>query len=342
MKKNFLSKEEYEELRSRHRTEKDGRTRDRIKAVLLSHRGWTYKKISEALFWEEETISKQVEEFINERKLSIKTGGSVGKLSEEQKNELLEHLEKHTYAKSAEICEYVKKKYGVVYAHRGMANWLRFHGFSHKKSKTNPKNVDTVAQKRFVNAYKEFVKNTPEDEPILFMDAVHSTMNTKVSCGWIRTGVEKLIKTSGSRTRLNIIGAINLKSMEVKVMRFQTVNSDSIIEFFDFLKEKYPGKIHIILDQSGYHTSEKTLKAAKERDIVLHFLPPYSPNLNPIERLWKVMNEYVRNNRYFKTVREFKHDIMAFFWNTWNYIAEKMRSRINDNFYILKKSNFSA
>ncbi|MDR1375654.1 MAG: IS630 family transposase, partial [Holosporaceae bacterium] len=145
---------------------------------------------------------------------------------------------------------------------------------------------------------KELVKNTPENEAILFMDVVHPTMNSKTSCCWIRTGVEKLIKTSGSRTRLNIIGAINLKDMEVKVMRFQTVNSDSIVEFFDFLKERYPGKIHIILDRSGYHTSAKMLKAAKERDIVLHFLPPYSPNLNPIERLWKVMNEYVRNNRY--------------------------------------------
>jgi transposase len=138
-------------------------------------------------------------------------------------------------------------------------------------------------------------------------------MNTKVSCGWIKAGTEKLIKTSGSRTRLNIIGTINLKNMDVKVMRFQTVNSDSIIEYFDFLKEKYPGKIHIILDQSGYHTSEKTLKAAKERDIILYFLPPYSPNLNPIERLWKVMNEYVRNNRYFKTAREFNTRCYGFF-----------------------------
>jgi transposase len=291
MRKGFLEKAEYEELRRRHRVEKDGRTRDRIKAVLLSHQGWTYKKISAALFWDEETISKQVEEFINEGKLSVKTGGSAGKLSVEQKKEFLEHLEKHTYAKSAEICEYVKEKYGVVYAHRGMANFLKFHGFSHKKPKANPKKVDLAAQKRFIKEYKKLVKKTPEEEPILFMDAVHPTMNTKTSCGWIRTGTEKLIKTSGSRTRLDIIGAINLKNMEVKVKRFQTVNSESIIEFFDFLKEKCPGKIHIILDQSGYHTSGETLKAAKKRDIELHFLPPYSPNLNPIERLWKVMNE---------------------------------------------------
>jgi transposase len=342
MKKDFLREEEYADLRKRHRVEKDGRTRDRIKAVLLSHQGWTYKKISEALFWDEETISKQVEEFIREEKLSIRTGGSAGKLSEEDKKGFLSYLEKHTYMKSAEICEYVREKYGVVYSHRSMANWLRLQGFSYKKPKQNPRDVDPAMQRRFIIGYKELVKKTPENEPILFMDAVHPTMNTKTSCGWIKTGTEKLIKTSGSRTRLNIIGTINLKSMDVKVMRFQTINGDAVIEFFDFLKEKYPGKIHIILDQSGYHTSGKVVKAAKEREIVLHFLPPYSPNLNPIERLWKVMNEYVRNNRYFKTAREFRHDIMAFFWNTWGSISESMRSRINHNFHLLKKSNFSS
>jgi transposase len=85
-----------------------------------------------------------VEEFINERKLSIKTGGSAGKLSEEQKKELLKHLEKHTYAKSAEICEYVRKECGVVYTHR--ANWLKFQRFFHKKPKSNPRKIDPAAQ----------------------------------------------------------------------------------------------------------------------------------------------------------------------------------------------------
>jgi hypothetical protein len=61
------------------------------------------------------------------------------------------------------------------------------------------------------------------------MEEVHPTMNTKASSCW--------------RTRINIVGTINLKSMEVKVMRFQTVNGDSIFEYFDFLKEKYPKKI---------------------------------------------------------------------------------------------------
>ena len=69
---------------------------------------------------------------------------------------------------------------------------------------------------------------------------------------------------------------------------------------------------------------------------MLHYLPPYSPNLNAIERLWKVMNERVRNNRFFKDAKEFRKAIMDFFAKTWPQIAWSMVDRINDNFQRLK------
>ncbi|WP_338011052.1 transposase, partial [Photorhabdus temperata] len=57
----------------------------------------------------------------------------------------------------------------------------------------------------------------------------------------------------------------------------------------------------MILDGVGYHRSKRVKDWAYVMNIDLHYLPPYSPNLNPIERLWKVMNEQVRNNHYFAT-----------------------------------------
>ncbi|CAK2111697.1 transposase [Vibrio crassostreae] len=55
-------------------------------------------------------------------------------------------------------------------------------------------------------------------------------------------------------------------------------------------------KIHIISDEAGYHRSDLVRDAAFVLNIELHYLPLYSPNINPIERLWKVMNEKSRNN----------------------------------------------
>ena len=50
------------------------------------------------------------------------------------------------------------------------------------------------------------------------MDAVHPTQATKITAGWIRTGVDKTIETTGSRTRLNIVGAIRLGHLDKAVV----------------------------------------------------------------------------------------------------------------------------
>ena len=105
-------------------------------------------------------------------------------------------------------------------------------------------------------------------------------------------------------------------------------------DYFAHLKKEYPKapKIHLILDNGPYNTSAATKEAAIKHGIVLHFLPPYSPNLNPIERIWKIMNEHARNNRFFKTAKEFKRAINGFFEVTWPSISLTMISRVNDSF----------
>ena len=338
--RNFLSEQEVLELRSQHRKEKDRRVADRIKAVLLSNKGWSYKQIAEALFLDEDTVSRHVSEYLESKKLRIVTGGSESKLSSIQTSELQLHLSSHTYVKVSEICDYVKEKYRIEYTVSGMTSWLKKNDFSFIKPHGVPAKADPEKQKQFVAEYKKLKEKTPTNEPILFCDAVHPTMATKTTYGWIKKGTRKLIKTTASRTRMNIVGAINLSTMDViEKSNFKTVNSEAMKEFFDVVREKYPKskypKIHLILDNSSYNTSETTKKYAKEKGILLHFLPTYSPNLNPIERLWKVMNEYERNNRFFQYPKEFRDAIKNFFQVTWISIADKMKSRINDNFHII-------
>ncbi|GHU23143.1 hypothetical protein FACS189472_16120 [Alphaproteobacteria bacterium] len=127
--KNFLTQEEELELKQKHRTEKDRRTADRIKAVLMSNTGWSYREISKVLLLDEETVSKHVDEYRSDKKLSIVVGGSESKLSAEQSSELIKHLESRTYLKALEICAYIKEVYGIEYTVAGMTSWLKSHGF---------------------------------------------------------------------------------------------------------------------------------------------------------------------------------------------------------------------
>ena len=75
---------------------------------------------------------------------------------------------------------------------------------------------------------------------------------------------------------------------------------------------------------------------ANKYNIIFHYLPPYSPNLNPIERLWKIMNEFCRNNICFNQAKKFRETIMNFFIITWPKITDVMKKRINDKFQTIK------
>ena len=220
-----------------------------------------------------------------------------------------------------------------VFTPKLLTTEFSFWGFPHK--------FDAQKQLQFIDEY-HILKSELTDEPILFMDAMHPTQATKVSCGWIRTGKDKSIETTGSRTRLNLVGAVNLNCIgSALVKRFEKVNGETIQEFLTELRQNEDSNktIHLVLDGAGYHRSQAVKDKAVELNIKLHYLPPYSPNLNPIERLWKVMNEYVRNNRYFATAKEFREKIDEFFREILPKIGSKLSSRINDNFQVLKHAS---
>ena len=338
-----LTPEEQVNLETRHRRERDGRIKDRIKAVLLSAEGWSQVMISQALRIRVETVHDHLTDYQKNQKLKPENGGSQSQLSALQSQELSNHLESKTRLKVFDICAYVKETYGVTFTVSGMTKWLKRYGFVYKKPKATPGKANRDQQAAFVRYYNDLLTHTPLDEPIEFGDGVHPTMSTKVTAGWIKRGKknDKIISTTASRTRINLMGSLNLETMSLTLEAYDRLNSQSMKQHFEALRVKYPKapKIHLILDRGPYNRSKDTCAAAKKYGIVLHFLPPYSPNLNPIERLWKLMNEHVRNNVVFSSTKEFRIKVMGFFNDTWPQIAHTMIERINDNFQTLKQAS---
>ncbi len=328
-------------LEQRHKKARDGHERDRIKAVLLCSEGWSTKLISQALRKEQTTIARHLNDFNNKQKLSPENGGSQGYLNEEQTQQLIDHLSEHTYFHQHEIVAYIKKTFSVSYTLPGLNKWLHQHDFSYKQPKAVPHKFDEAKQAGFIDMYTQLKQTLGEDEPLLFMDAVHPTQATKITAGWIKKGTDKPIKTTGSRTRLNVIGAIQLGHLSKAVIKHtEKVNKETTIEFLHQIRTQYRAShtIHLVLDGAGYHKAKEVIYEAKKLNITLHTLPPYSPNLNPIERLWKVMNHHARNNQYFATAKEFRQKIEQFFTTTLPDIADSLKTTINDNFQRLKSA----
>ena len=185
---------------------------DRIKAVLLRSKGWTVSMISQALRLHETTVARHLNDY-RQGKLTLASGGSKSSLDEKQTAELISHLEKTTYSTTQEIISYVSAKYNVLYSVPGMNKWLHRHGFSYKKPKGYPYKACKEQQKNFIELYKEFKKTLPTNESIYFMDSCHPSIATKISYGWIKKGTDKPIKTTASRTRMNLVGALCLEEL---------------------------------------------------------------------------------------------------------------------------------
>ncbi|PHM73571.1 IS630 family transposase [Xenorhabdus kozodoii] len=335
-----LTDAQKEALELMHDTTRDGRVRDRIKAVLLASEGWTAQMVAQALRIHESTVSRHLKDYVSEEKFAPENGGSESRLSAEQTTELVEYLTANLMHTTAQIVACVWARWQVTFTVAGMTKWLHRQGFSYKKPMGTPHKSDAGKQQHFIETYNALKAECGQNAPILFIDAMHPTQSTKLSYGWMRRGREhvNVVETTGSRTRLNIMGALNLQRIGETIIReYPTINAKNVVLFFGSIRETYPlsQKIHLILDGAGYHRAEIVQFFAEVLNIELYYLPPYSPNLNPIERLWKYANEQVRNNIYFSEAKTFRETLHHFFHVTLPEKAKELTTRLTDNFQTL-------
>lgn len=336
---NFLTDEERVRLRVQHKKERDKRICDRIKAVLLHDKGWSFQQIAEALLITDESVRNHIEEYKACKKLQPQSGGSEEKLSCKQSLQLEAHLQEHTYLYVKDIVSYVQISFGVKYTIPGMRNWLQRHGFSYKKPAVVPGKANFEQQKEWIVKYERLRKELPAGETICFIDGVHPTHNVQPAFGWIKKGVRKEIPTNSGRSRINLFGALDVIEHKLIIQSDKTLNADSTIKFFRRMEGSYPdkNKIHVFCDNASYHKNQLVEDYLKTSKIELHFLPPYSPNLNPIERLWKWMKERVIYNTYYPGFEEFRSAVFGFFnllstLEADSVLGQSFLSRIKDKF----------
>ena len=245
------------------------------------------------------------------------------------------HLQAHLYQTAKAVAAWVKETFKVDYTESGMTALLHRLGYVYKNAKVVPGKAHPEAQGAFLAQYEKLKQEGPED-PIYFMDAAHPQHNPVIACGWIKRGEAHEVRTNSGRARVNINGAIDLQRLEPVVRFDDTINADSTIALFEELERVnlLATWIYAIRDNARYYRSKAVQEYLKTSRIKLVFLPPYAPNLNLIERLWKLFKKQTLYNRYFETFAEFKSACAAFFANPGKYRGE-MRSLLTENFEIV-------
>ena len=106
------------------------------------------------------------------------------------------------------------------------------------------------------------------------------------------------------------------------------------------ISKKYPGeKISLVMDNARYQYNNQVKELAASLDLELLYLPPYSPNLNLIERLWKLVKTKCLRNRYYENFGEFKAAIDSCLTNLNGSQRDALKSLLTENFQILQNPN---
>lgn len=334
-----LTQVEKDEIKQLHRACKERKHADKLKALLMLDEGFSCVEVGRLLLLDDDTIRKYRDKYLSQGVkplLADNNKGTTASLNTKQLECLNKHLTENVYLDSKGIVDWISKEFDVHYSSTGINSLLKRMGFVYKKPVLVPCKANVEKQKLFIQEYKELKKNLENKDQIYFMDGVHPQHNSIASYGWIKKGHTKHLKTNNGRKRTNINGALNLETKEVIYVEDERINSQTMIALLLLILEKQKeGKIYIVLDNARYYHSIIVKEFLKEHPrIVLKFLPPYSPNLNIIERLWRILKEKVVYNKFHLKFSDFRTAVIDFFQNK-DWLDDKYKKVLTDNFQII-------
>jgi transposase len=170
---------------------------------------------------------------------------------------------------------------------------------------------------RRLRQIQRLVQEAPEDEVVLYVDEVDIHLNPKIGPDWMLPGLQKKVLTPGQNEKRYLAGAFNAHTGRLTWVESDRKNSDLFIDqLWTLVKEDYPHarKIHLILDNYRIHKSQRTQLAwdALKENVQLHFLPPYCPDENRIERVWKDLHDNVTRNHTCRTMKELMKEVRTY------------------------------
>lgn len=320
----------------------------RMNVLLLLDDGWSAERIAEALFIEAETVRDHHRRYISDGRGGIEHLAYVGSapvLSTVQRAALEAELGARLYMSAKEVCDYVARQFGLTYTPHAMAKLLKRLNFVWKQPKRVPAKADPVAQRAFLEqTLAPLMAQAAADptQPLYFVDATHPAYDAHPACGWIRKGETRTLKSNHGRANVTLNGALSWPGREVVRREASKITAAEMIALFEDLEKRHPTAtaVNIVVDNATYNraTAVRDWLAREGCRTRLHYLPPYAPNLNLIERLWWFFKKKTLWNTYYPTFAAFRAAIHHFFDNIAERQAELV-SLITDKFHLIGEPN---
>lgn len=326
-----LSQEEIVLLTQHFRKAQNTLIRERAQALLAFHEGICVYQLSIVLRRSEKTIREWLNRFRHTRVASIfphYKSDNAAKLTREQKQYLKEVLSKppSDYGIPAAFWDvstlktYIKAEFGMEYeSDESYRLIFILHNYSfHLPDTFDRKRDEKKVDKRVEEITEEIKPLLTDDAWLIFTsDECRIVWESEIRRAWLPKGQKTIIKVERKRKAQSFIGFLNLKTGEELLFRLAWQKQDEIIPVLEKLVQTYPDKrICVIWDNARFHHGKK-LKAKLStslKHIHLINLPPYAPDHNPQEHVWKYGKDKLSNNQHEsleETVQAFESIVMS-------------------------------
>lgn len=336
-----LKKQERKELEAQIRKTHERKMADRLRVILHKAEGYTNQAIAQLLQMGRNHVTEILRRYRDGGLTAVlqpdQYPGSQPTLSAEQQQALKIELTTHIYVTAFQVMAWIDAQWQVQYEVSSVRKLLKRLGFTYKKNRLVPSKADPELQRQFVHWFQGLCERLGPDDHIYFGDAVHFKHNAEAGYAWSLSGKPHRIPSNSGRQRYNVFGAYCVQTQaHVFLITAENIDQAKLSEFLALLRAKHPGEgtLYLLLDNAAYNHARSVAAAAQQQRIVLDYLPPYSPNLNPIERLWKFVRKEFFKDKYRDTFAKFCQQLEDFFAHLDQY-RDQLASLLTTNFELV-------
>lgn len=183
---------------------------------------------------------------------------------------------------------------------------------------------------RLLRKIRQLERQASVTEPVLYADEVDIHLNPKIGCDWMLPGQQRRVVTPGKNEKFYLAGALDVRTGRLETVGDFRKDSKLFGQLLFRLVSRYRAarRVHVVLDNYCIHRSDlvKRILADLGGKIVLHFLPPYCPDHNRIERVWLDLHANVTRNHRCKTMRQLLANVRLFLSNyRWSRVSPTRR-----------------
>ena len=309
-----FSSEVVKQLHYERRYHPHPRVRQRLEAVYLKAIGYQHQEIGRIVGIGQKTLRSYLRMYQAGGIEALKTLNCYRPKSEldEHSEQLKAEFEIRPAKSINEAVQRITKLTGIRRSPTQVDKFLKNLGLKRLKVGHIPAKADPEKQKAFLEEKLDprLEEARQGKRHVFFVDAAHFVMRPFL--GFLWCFVRQFIQAPSGRKRFNILGALHATTLQVVTFTNDSyINSYSVAKLMCQIAVEFADlPITLVMDNARYQRCRFVMDLATALGIELLFLPPYSPNLNLIERLWKFIKKKCLYSEYYETFIDFKQAIV--------------------------------